>query len=243
MPYIYIYIYIYIYSHSFELCFGSLSSCKTKFCPIMWDPEEIVCLCCIAWYFPFCIIPLIWTKSPAISSPKHLQTITAAPPCLTIGPMQFSLICSEGVVCQTLFIYFKKAQIWTFFQSLLVLFTNLLKSNPCAVVLIVIFSLYFSFLIEVFLTGTHLLSRTESLLLTVIADIGCWHVELNSAVSLGAVLHFLLLDTTNKCQSSAIDVTSSEVEIFVKFLLYNSVKVTKVIRICTGKFIYPNMQN
>lgn len=82
--------------HSFELCSGSLSCCKRKFCPIILPPEGIACLCNIEWYSYLSIMLLI-LKFPAIPCQKHFQTITVPAICLSLGSMQFSFIRSEGV--------------------------------------------------------------------------------------------------------------------------------------------------
>ena len=106
--------------------------------------------------------------------------------------MQFSFIPSEGVCLTNTRRLLPKSS--NLDLSVYSAFFNHLKSNSCAVVPNVVVSSFLFCFNRGFLTDTHSLSQTErSLFLTAITDIGCWRVELNSAVSSRTVLFFFFL--------------------------------------------------
>ena len=146
---------------------------------------------------------------------KKSLTNIASPPCITVGTMQFSVICSEGVhLTNTLHLLSKSSNLdssvhCTFFQSFKV-------QSLCCCVHCSFFNWFFFFFYRDFSTNIYPLNPIErSFLSTVITDIG-WCIELNSAVNSGSFFPLFLLVDMIKCLSYTLDVTLGLQDLFCK---------------------------
>lgn len=97
---------------------------------VMRKPDGTVYLCKIEFFF--LMVPLTWTRSPVFDSPKHLQIITDAPPCLTVRNIHSPFCLSSGyfptfsnltssvhnTCCHAFHVLFKKILSVTFFLLL-----------------------------------------------------------------------------------------------------------------------------
>lgn len=128
---------------SFELYFESLSCCKRKICPIMRRSERPACLCNIEWCLSFCIMSLICTKSPYNSYKTLLYPYSTT---IMVNGWHNAIFTHSFRRCSSdkhSSFTCKKPEIWT--HQSIVAFSNRLNPNPCAVVPILVFSIYLLF--------------------------------------------------------------------------------------------------